>query len=205
VETLDPGDSVTLQKDYVVKAGQEADVVNQGKACAAELCAEDEHVLDVLHPGITIDKTAAPLAVTVGDSVTFTYVVKNTGDTPLSSLVVTDDKLGLIQTGAIGPGETQTFTKTIVVSADTPGRNVGTATAADPLGRSVTDDDDADIDITAVLGVQLTNPAPVSPTAVSPTAVLPVTGRGSRAPLVGLAAVLMGAVLLGSSRRKRNA
>ena len=205
VDTLDPGASVMLQKDYVVPAGQAADVVNQGKACAAELCAVDEHVLDVLHPAITIDKTAAPLAVRVGDSVTFTYVVKNTGDTPLSSLVVTDDKLGLIQTGAIGVGESQSFTKTIVVSADTPLRNVGTATAADPLGRSVTDDDDANIDVTAVLGVQLTNPAPLTPTAVSPIAVLPVTGAGSRAPLAGLAALLMGAVLLGVSRRKRTA
>lgn len=59
-------------------------------------------------------------------SVTYTYVVTNTGNTWLKSLSVTDDKIGLIGTvaGLLGPGETATLTKTVTVSENVT--NVGT-------------------------------------------------------------------------------
>jgi uncharacterized repeat protein (TIGR01451 family) len=202
VASLAPGASATLNKDYTVLADQIPDVVNQASACAAgatdrvgqPLCAQGQHTLDVLHPAITIDKTANPINVTVPNAVTFTYVVKNTGDTPLSGLAVTDDRLGIINNGAISAGETQTFTKTINVSATTPARNIGTATGVDPLGRSVTASDPADIAVTEVLGVQLTQPN-----------VLPITGAGLRNLLVGVGVLLMGGLLLMTARRRRTA
>jgi len=68
--------------------------------------------------------------------VTYSYVVKNTGNTWLMSLSVTDDKLGFIGVvaGLLGPGEEATLTTTVTVSDDVT--NVGTVsgTPVTPYG-----------------------------------------------------------------------
>ena len=49
---------------------------------------------EIIHPAINVVKTGTPTSVHTGDSVTFTYVVTNTGDTPLADVHITDDKCG---------------------------------------------------------------------------------------------------------------
>ena len=91
--------------------------------------------------------------VAAGSTVTFTYVVTNTGDDPLANVAVTDDKLGPITSftgdtngdGLLDLTETWTYTKTATALAGQQ-TNVGTVTANDannPPGTAVTDNNPA--------------------------------------------------------------
>ena len=80
--------------------------------------------------------------VAAGSTVTFTYVVTNTGNVPLANVVVTDDKLGAITSftgdtngnGLLDLTETWTYTQTATALAGQQ-TNVGTVTAQDPNTR----------------------------------------------------------------------
>ena len=91
--------------------------------------------------------------VAVGSTVTFTYVVTNTGNVPLANVVVSDDKLGPITSftgdtnsnGLLDLTETWTYTATATALAGQQ-TNVGTVTGQDannPPGTTVTDDNPA--------------------------------------------------------------
>jgi hypothetical protein len=117
----------------------------------------DNHTAVVLHPAISIVKTANPESVSVSGPVTYTYVVTNTGDTMLRDVTVTDDILGAIgSVGELGVGESVTLAKTVQVDASTPPKNVGTAVGTDILGETVSANDDATI--TVVLAAVLALP-----------------------------------------------
>jgi uncharacterized repeat protein (TIGR01451 family) len=49
-----------------------------------------------INPGIAIRKTANPVTIYSGDTVTYTYTVTNSGDTPLSAISLSDDKCGSV-------------------------------------------------------------------------------------------------------------
>ena len=225
IDSLVAGASAELTSTYTVPANRIPDVVNTVLVCTAgaapgdaagePLCDSDSHVLDVLHPAIVIDKTANPASVAVSGPVTYSYVITNTGDTPLQGIVVTDDIIGAIGTvDSLAPGASVTLTKTVDVDADTPPTNVGTVTGTDAIGGVVTDTDRATI--TVVLGGAIAQPQAQAPTptlvpaaqpavAVQPAVELPRTGSplGSQARL-GLLLLLGGLVvaLLGRRRRK---
>ncbi len=87
----------------------------------------DDHDVDILHPGINIVKTG-PAFAHVGDTVTYTFTVTNTGDTPLANVSLTDPKCGsapVLQGGdantdtKLGLSETWTYSCThLVTNAD---------------------------------------------------------------------------------------
>ncbi|RPI01937.1 MAG: DUF3494 domain-containing protein, partial [Calditrichaeota bacterium] len=86
-------------------------------------------------PGLDIEKATndqdADLApgpqVAVGSTVTWTYVVSNTGNVPLTSIQVVDDKVGTIGTiTSLAPGASSTLTKTGIAVV---GQYENTATA----------------------------------------------------------------------------
>ena len=227
IGSLAAGASVELTKTYTVPANRIPDVVNTVLVCTAgaapgdedgePLCDTDIHVLDVLHPGIAIDKTVNPVSVAVSGPVTYSYVITNTGDTPLQGILVADDIIGAIGTvGSLAPGQSVTLTKTVNVDATTPPTNVGTVTGTDAIGGVVTGTDKATI--TVVLAVELVQPQAEAPTPalvpvvqpaveVQPATELPRTGSplGSQARL-GLFLLQAGVVLelLGRRRRKLN-
>jgi uncharacterized repeat protein (TIGR01451 family) len=106
------------------------------------------HEVDLINPVIDIDKSVDDPTPFVGQTVTFTYVVTNTGDTTLYGIDVVDDVLGPVGTiDELGAGESAEFTLTELVAADTPVLNIGTAEGEDILGKSVTASDDAGITI----------------------------------------------------------
>ena len=108
----------------------------------------------VLDPHITIVKTASPTVIHSGDSVTYTFVVTNTGNCELKGITVKDDKLGDLTAlfkAANGGSDTLaygaapvTFTKTVdhVYASVT---NTATAAGTDDLGKSVSAQDDATV------------------------------------------------------------
>lgn len=156
IPALAVGQSVQLSKTFTVPVGT-ANVVNVATACGVdpldlEVCDTDDHELDPIHPAITIVKTADPTSFSgPSATVTYTYVITNTGDVRLTDIAVADDKLGVIGTlAALEPGESATMTKATVLTTSAATVNIGTAVGTDPLGLKVTDDDDAVVDV--VLG-----------------------------------------------------
>jgi len=103
-----------------------------------------ELVVEPFNPNINITKSVDPNPVYSGREVTYTYVVENTGDVNLTDITVTDDQ-GLVPVivggndddGVLGPGEVWIYQATarpvFAVS------NVGTVTAKDPIGGTVSD------------------------------------------------------------------
>ena len=98
-------------------------------------------------------KTGSPNPAHVGDLITYTYVVTNTGDVTLTGVTVTDNNISgtiVLNETTLAPGEWAVGTLTYTVSEnDLPGpiENIATATGIPPTGGSVTDDDDESIPI----------------------------------------------------------
>ncbi len=147
-------------------------------------------------PGINVEKSADPTTLgSGGGSVTYTYVVTNTGNVALSNVTIGDDKCSTI-TGPTGDAdtigllevdETWTYTCTMNVTATTTNTVVVEGTAGED---TVSDTDQA----TVTVGLEL--PATGTP---SPSPSLPSTSTadgpgqgGSGTPLV-LVLILLGA------------
>ena len=135
---------------------------------------------------ISIVKTANPISGGPGDPVTYTYVVKNTGQVDLINVSVDDDKLGHVGTIAsltVGQSKTLTF-KTTMPNRAGALTNIGTATGHDRFGRTATAHDNATI--TVVLAITL-----------------PRTGSDSGLPLEsGFAFLGLGVVFVAIARRR---
>jgi uncharacterized repeat protein (TIGR01451 family) len=159
-----------------------------------EVTDTDDHVVDIISPAIDIVKTVDEEVVPIGTTVTYTYVITNTGDTTLYEISVDDDILGHIgDIAVLEPGDSVTLTKDFVVG-DEPVINVGTAEGEDVLGRSVSADDDATV--TPIAGENPPNPPNNPPT--------PFTGSDAgRLGLITIALFGIGVTVIASTRRRR--
>ena len=195
-DELAVGASESHDFDYVVLDSDPDPLVNEvtakgsgvGSRVAVEALANC--VTDLIHPAIEIVKTVDEDTVPIGTTVTYTYVVTNTGDTTLYDISVDDDILGHIgDIAVLEPGETATVTKDFVVG-DVPVINVGTATGEDILGRSVSSDDDAVV--TPIAGSTPPNP---------PT---PFTGSDAgRLGIISMVLFGIGVTVVATTRRRR--
>ncbi len=105
--TLAPGATFTLPVDYIVKAADDPDYLtkltwtplkNTAKVTAetigfeaiSQFTLEDSVTVQLVHPHIKITKTVDPVVGHVGDTVTYTVTIKNTGDVKLVNISVTD-------------------------------------------------------------------------------------------------------------------
>ena len=129
----------------------------------------DDAVVDVINPSVQVVKTAASAAdgTTLymnppGGNVLYTYAVKNTGDTSLTNIVVTDDNGTPGSTGddftvctitaPLAPGASTTCTTTLNITADHTNIATATGTPSNPAGTPlgvppVSDTDNAVVDI----------------------------------------------------------
>ena len=102
----------------------------------------------IAEPSIDVEKSG-PLYAHVGDEITYTYTVTNTGDVDLTTDVV-DDVLGVIADDlflAAGASEELTDTYTITGLEADPLPNTATATGTDEYGRTATDTASWKVDI----------------------------------------------------------
>jgi uncharacterized protein affecting Mg2+/Co2+ transport len=151
IPALAPGASVSLEMSSAISV----DTANVGTVVgsfavpngpAGTVSDSDDAFVDVIAPALSVTKSVDPSEILAGESVTYTFVVTNTGDVVLTDVVLTDDKLGVVGTiASLAPGASATFTNTVVLEESTT--NVVVATARDPLGNEVTDTDDAFVDV----------------------------------------------------------
>jgi hypothetical protein len=159
-----------------------------GVDSGVDVSAEASCVTDVLNPGIAIEKTVSDDTVPVGATVTYTYVVTNTGDVTLFDITVDDDVLGHIgDIAQLEPGQSATLTADFVVG-DVPVINVAIARGHDILGREVSADDDALV-------------TPIAGEGPPPT---PFTGSDAgRLAIISMVLLGIGATLVAATRRRR--
>ena len=125
--------------------------------CGSQTAHEETRIQSIRVAGIDLEKatngqdadTPDGPSITVGDQVTWTYVVRNTGNQPLSNVTVTDSDFGAVSgpdsgdtngDGILQTNEVWTFTATGIASFALY-RNDSTVNALSSTGDPVTDED----------------------------------------------------------------
>ncbi|WP_414640047.1 DUF7507 domain-containing protein [Amycolatopsis sp.] len=100
--------------------------------------------VDVIHPAISVTNDASPTRVRQGDTVTFTLVVTNTGDVPLTDVSLVDSRTPACaqSIGTLLPGARQRHSCKVDAGTDSFVSSA-TATGTDPVKRQVSATDDA--------------------------------------------------------------
>ena len=155
--TLAPGESMTCPASHVVTQVDidNGSYSNTATADSNETPPSDSTVIVTLaqNPGISIIKSSNATGTNaVGDTITYTYEVENTGDVTLTNVTVTDAHVGLsviacipAQGSTLNPSETMTCTATYTVTqADLDAGkidNTGEVAGTPPTGPNLTDSD----------------------------------------------------------------
>jgi len=163
IASLAPGESITFTTTYTITQEDldNESVVNTvtatGRNIDGEIVAEDsgENIVtpEELEPGLNITKTADTNTYTaVGDVITYTIVVENTGNVTITDIDVVDDLTGdewFI--ASLAPGESITFTASYVITQEDIDAgsvlNTVTATGEDHEGETVSVSDDETVEV----------------------------------------------------------
>ncbi|NPV09184.1 MAG: DUF11 domain-containing protein, partial [Anaerolineae bacterium] len=161
--TLTPGASCTFGASYTVAAGDPDPLQNTVTAIYYPVGApantvqhSDSHSVDLVHPSISVTKSADAATAFVGQVVTYTITVQNTSpDVDLVNLTVSDSLIGdlsadFVDELPIGASETNTYQRTVL--ATDPDPLVNTVTVhANPRGlpNDISDTDSASVDLVA--------------------------------------------------------
>lgn len=144
---LDPGETWT----YICADTLTVDTTNTATFTAwdpsgNQVTATDTATVDVIDPSMTLSKSAPSYAV-IGDPVTYTYIVTNNGDDPLTGLTLADDKcsVNIGPQAALAPTQSRTFTCSQSLTQDTT--NTATAEAFDSKGAKLTATATATVDV----------------------------------------------------------
>ena len=139
-------------------------------------------------PAIDLVKDASTDTAGIGDLVTYTYTITNTGDVPLTDVQLIDEVevsgifrdllelLGFDTTISLDPGESTTITSVhLVTEDDLPGPidNAATVTGVDPEGTEVSDSDDESV-------------SPFGDPAISLDKIAAIPGADPDAPIIGV-------------------
>lgn len=160
---LDPGETWVFTSVYTLREGDPSPLVATATVSAitstfvAVVDTETVTTSTLPEPGIGLAKTAEPAAVHVGDAITYTYSVNNTGNTPLSGVSVVDDRLGIVPfvsgdantDSLLDVGEVWVFSAGCTAGVEDPDLLVNNAIASgtDNLSRTVTASDSASVKI----------------------------------------------------------
>ena len=142
ISALAEGASQSFNVTYTVTEGDFPTTENTASASGTNssngdtVSDEDSHTVQVLRTGITITKTG-PEEADVDETITYTITVTNTGDVDLYNVVITDEKLGFIETiPVLAVGESAVFTIDYLVAEDDYPllENTAVVTAANQFG-----------------------------------------------------------------------
>jgi len=139
--------------DFNIQYNMTDDTENLAELWAENLYGEDglyvndSHQVDVLNPGIAVNKTADKVEAHELDNVTYSFNITNTGDAPLYNVTVYDSILGLVYAGSLEVGEQRTIVFQIPIGAPDPLVNNVTARGEDALGLEVNYTDSWTIDV----------------------------------------------------------
>lgn len=98
------------------------------------LTDSDSHSVDLVHPGLTVAKLCAPTSAQVGETITYTCTITNTGDVQLNKVSITDSLVGDLTSNpgcgaSLAPGASCTITYTRTIQSGDPDPLVNTVTA----------------------------------------------------------------------------
>ena len=157
-ENVAPGATVTTTATYVIKpadmaAGSFKNTVTATLEGGKSYTAEDTVHTVAVAASIAVTKTADKTSgVKVGDKVTYTVVVTNSGNVTVSGIALEDALMAAADAPEafdLAPEGTKTITYTYTVTqADVDAgkiENTAKATGKDPKGTDVTDSDDAEV------------------------------------------------------------
>ncbi len=121
--------------------------INDANGCSVNYTFEiTESGISLTKDGTYVDSNNDGIT-NIGDTVSYTFMVSNTGNVPLTNIMITDTNAvvsgGPIETLAVGASDNTTFTAIhIITQADINTAyvyNLATATSKDPEDKSVTD------------------------------------------------------------------
>jgi uncharacterized repeat protein (TIGR01451 family) len=155
VANLTPGAIETFTETYIITQADlnNGTVVNTARAEGKDPNGDDvwdedsETITANLEPELLVSKSAVPQTYSsVGEVITYTILVENTGNVTISNIQVSDPLTGLdTNIASLEPGITETYTETYVITQDdiNNGNVVNTARAegTDPAGTNVWDED----------------------------------------------------------------
>ena len=188
---LDPGESITCTASYAITQADlnNGSVTNTAKASAGgtDSNEDSETVTAVQSPSLLLDKTASPISAdAVGDVISYTYLVSNTGNVRLAGPVtVADDKatvscpaLSTIgnNDGFLDPGESITCTASYTITQADLNNGSVTNTAKASAGEIHSNEDKATVTVTP----------PPPPPPVTPA---PPTGEIAAVPAIDLSII----------------
>lgn len=154
-DSLAPGQGVTCETHGIAVQGSYSNLGSvKGRGPGGEMvsASDPSHYFVELkdeYPSIDVELSANGLdadagpgpELASGESVNWTYVVRNTGDVSLTDVIVTDDKEGSIcDKSSLAPGESMTCQTTTSAQAGQYS-TLATATGTSPQGVSVSDYD----------------------------------------------------------------
>ncbi|MDQ2973053.1 MAG: hypothetical protein M3Q79_01050 [bacterium] len=213
---LDIGETWKAEVEYTVPTGQVADVVNTMEVCAddatewmewsdllrirsldyveevlteldGDTCDTDTHTTDIIHPGLKVDKSG-PTSAQAGQTVTYSFTVTNTGDTPIKVTKVEDSIAGA---GTYSSGDTDsdnmldltetwlyTASYTIPVGQIMPVNNTVTVCGEDQLKEEVCVNDKHTLSIPQVLAAVTSSPVVLADTGARNLTVQLIAGLG---------------------------
>ncbi|MBW6519292.1 MAG: DUF11 domain-containing protein [ANME-2 cluster archaeon] len=156
---LGVGEQQSYEYDYIVQEGDSDPLNNTAEAhyrvesLSNDITDSDSVEVDLVHPNMTLTKTASPTAGYVGDTITYTIVINNTGDVQLDRINVTDSLMGTITDdfpAVLMPGESATVNKIRPIAPTDPNPLQNTVTAfyqVNSLPNIIVRQDSAEVEI----------------------------------------------------------
>lgn len=134
-EFLFSGDSLEIYTPFIIPLdAREGEVIRNTATVISDQIGPESAAVDVIiigQPSITLTKSVSPVQAAQGQSVLYTLVITNTGNTVLTDVTVTDPLLGInISIGTLSASEVRTISIPYTVPLDSGETILNTSTVS---------------------------------------------------------------------------